>query len=246
MNKVELPHIYLINLDRSVQRYEVISQKLSIANVAYERFSAIDGYKLDITNLQTQYTFPGELLKGYLLGLNAKYLVHCAADGSIPLNLYGWRASAGELGCFCSHLTVWHKAVASGEGNIIIFEDDMYPLDNNSFKQSLTDFVEHLPESFDVAFIDLLHVVRGELHEIENNSYVKKPSDDFLAWGAHAYMLSTKGVNKLLSYSFYNQIEDVFIWNQFNQGDLEIYVSAQDFIGVGAQSSILFEMGRVG
>ena len=237
------PKIYLINLDRSIVRYKAVSNKLNATGIEYERFSAIDGYKINITNTQNNQSFLGESLKGVKLNPDVNYIINCLNDGSTQLHFYGWNATPGELGCWCSHYILWSN-VATTKENVIIFEDDMFPLNIKTFNSQMMDFVNHLPESFDVGFMDFNHIVEGKKTKLDDNPLISVPNIKFSAWGAHAYVISPKGANKLLAYPSYNEIEDVFIWDKFNLEELEVYISTLDFVGVGMQPSILSQMGR--
>ncbi|MCC8406854.1 MAG: glycosyltransferase family 25 protein [Rickettsia endosymbiont of Sceptobius lativentris] len=42
--------IFIVNLDRSTDRYNNISKQFDNNNLSYERFSAVDGYNLSITD----------------------------------------------------------------------------------------------------------------------------------------------------------------------------------------------------
>ena len=54
--------IYIINLDKSPQRYKEMQDKLKSVDfpVPITRFSAIDGRKITFTNSSTQEIFTGE------------------------------------------------------------------------------------------------------------------------------------------------------------------------------------------
>lgn len=199
----ELPSTYVINLDRSVKRYDLISTKLNNSCVEHERFRAIDGYQLKITNIENGKTVSGKNLheKKEKLNSDVKYLVHCTDDDSALLNIYHWPTTAGELGCWCSHYKLMLDAASKNE-NIIVFEDDMFPLNVKNFRKNMVDFVTSIPESFDVGFIDFDYIVYGFLIKLEDNPLISVPSDKFLAHGMHAYIISPKGISKLLSYPF--------------------------------------------
>ena len=38
--------VYLVNMDRSTERLEIMSQRLATLGIAFERVAAVDGYKL--------------------------------------------------------------------------------------------------------------------------------------------------------------------------------------------------------
>lgn len=87
---------YLINLDRSIDRLEVMKERLSAIGVTVERVPGIDGSKIDITSLSVDVPNP-----------------------SYPRTL-----TTGEIGCFLSHRKCWEKLVESGDDWALILEDD--------------------------------------------------------------------------------------------------------------------------
>lgn len=87
---------YLINLDRSKDRLEVMKERLSAIGVTVERVPGVDGSKIDIASLSVDVPNP-----------------------SYPRSL-----TQGEIGCFLSHRKCWEKLVESGDDWALILEDD--------------------------------------------------------------------------------------------------------------------------
>ncbi|WP_017442536.1 glycosyltransferase family 25 protein [Rickettsia gravesii] len=58
--------IFIVNLDRSTDRYNNISKQFDNNNLFYERFSAVDGYNLSITDAEGK-RFTGLDVKNNLL-----------------------------------------------------------------------------------------------------------------------------------------------------------------------------------
>ena len=91
----------VINLDRSLDRWEFISQQFSNLNLPITRVSGVDGYQLSAETLlnlqpplQEKWEFPRRLLPG-------------------------------EIGCYLSHIKCWKILVESGEPWALVAEDDI-------------------------------------------------------------------------------------------------------------------------
>ncbi|SNR66082.1 glycosyltransferase family 25 protein [Puniceibacterium sediminis] len=91
--------VQIINLDRSVARYEHISAACERAGLAHERLSAVDGSQLDLTRLEGYRAWQARLYYGRVL-------------------------SAGELGCYMSHLNAARRFLQSGQEFGLVLEDD--------------------------------------------------------------------------------------------------------------------------
>ena len=109
--------IFVINLDRDHQRLHRFTQRMHKTNLPFQRFSAIDGKKLN----------PKQLIK----------------DEKISPS-FAKIATPGEIGCALSHITLWKKAQQSTKPYIVIFEDDLMlesKLSNQLLKLSL--YIDH-------------------------------------------------------------------------------------------------------
>ena len=88
---------YLINMDKSRDRLEIMQKRLSTMGIDFERISAVDGSLLS----------PDELR-----------IVHS------PNRRYPNALTLGEVGCFFSHKKCWETFIASGEPWALVLEDD--------------------------------------------------------------------------------------------------------------------------
>ncbi|MFB9948040.1 glycosyltransferase family 25 protein [Rhizobium puerariae] len=96
---------YVINLDGSNDRLQAISKRLSDFGVAFERVSAVDGRKLDLSTLPDYDPDRAERYMGRSL-------------------------VGGEIGCYRSHLKVAERFLASDARYALVLEDDALPLCN--------------------------------------------------------------------------------------------------------------------
>lgn len=94
---------FVINLDRSTDRLERISQRLQQLGLPFTRVSAVDGRQL------------GERERGE------------AIDEATFQRLHGMTSLPGELGCYLSHVKVMHAFLATDAEAALILEDDVQP-----------------------------------------------------------------------------------------------------------------------
>jgi|Laugrespbdmm15sd_2_1035082.scaffolds.fasta_scaffold03519_1 GR25 family glycosyltransferase involved in LPS biosynthesis len=122
------------------------------------------------------------------------------------VNFYSNFGPSGSIGCSLSHLKTWKTFLESGKDYCIIFEDDVVLKKNftKRFKRAL----KYTPNDYDILYLgnfggtknknfftimfDFLQI-SSEYRQI--NKYIAKPK---VALGAHAYVLSKKGAEKLI------------------------------------------------
>ena len=93
--------IYVINLASSTQRMQAISEHLHSLGLAFERVEAVWGQDLSERELADLYSPQANHQRFYR-----------------PL-------SAGEIGCYASHLNVWRAMVDECVPVALVLEDDM-------------------------------------------------------------------------------------------------------------------------
>ena len=123
-----IPPIYVVNLDRSIDRWEAISQVMSEAQLNVLRLAGVDGRKLNKLELKQNST----LLSTYL-------------------------QPRGVVGCYLSHRKFWQLVVDQNYDSAIIFEDDVVLIPNfkHVLEESLTKLArDHI--EYDVIFIGAL------------------------------------------------------------------------------------------
>jgi GR25 family glycosyltransferase involved in LPS biosynthesis len=102
MNKY-VDNVYLINMDKDIDRLERVKKECEIVNIEFERF-------------------PGIKLSDLSKNIMDKYVPH-------ETQLYG---ANGMIGCGLSHLFVWKDAIKKNYKNILVLEDDVYFTDDFS------------------------------------------------------------------------------------------------------------------
>jgi glycosyl transferase family 25 len=88
--------LIIINLEKSKERLNRISNSLNKLKLSFERFNAIDGYSLTHEEIQNNTTFIGR----------------------------NFLCNRGIIGCSLSHLNIWKKFIESEDELICICEDD--------------------------------------------------------------------------------------------------------------------------
>jgi glycosyl transferase, family 25 len=91
--------ILVINLDRATDRMHDATRNLKRSGLSFTRFSAVDGEMLTL-DLVSELTAP-----------------RAGRGFKRPL-------SRAEVGCFASHLLVWHRIAQGGHARVIVLEDD--------------------------------------------------------------------------------------------------------------------------
>jgi GR25 family glycosyltransferase involved in LPS biosynthesis len=115
-----------------------------------------------------------------------------------------------KIGCAMSHIKTWESVRDNNDEFALILEDDTRFQSN--FKEELKKKLNSVPKDFDILYIGCFIGCDTEgkknlLHNIHSISYsglkYKKINNDIyvpsLPFGLHSYIVSKKGVNKLLS-----------------------------------------------
>jgi glycosyl transferase family 25 len=162
---------YVINLDRSQERYEYIKPNITALGLDTVRVPAVDG------NLLTD----AEIAAKVDLNSYKKYLGHLPKKGTI--------------GCSLSHIKVWQAFLNSNLEYAVVFEDDV------SFNPAqLKAAIEELPEHntrWDIAAFEIYH---GGMPLIVNELSNQKKLAVYLTEISHtgAYMLNRHAATELL------------------------------------------------
>jgi GR25 family glycosyltransferase involved in LPS biosynthesis len=180
----ELPPIYVLNLDRSVQRWDRVSKELEQAGLQAHRFPAVDGKLLSAEELRNSTTALSRFFQ-----------------------------PPGVIGCYLSHRKFWQLVIDQQIPEAIILEDDVQLVDNFKEKlhQHLQQL--NRTDSYDVILLGGIGRIHPEgkdrfISKIFS-SYIggvrkhqKLSKNTFVptrAAGTHAYMVSYQGAQKLLN-----------------------------------------------
>ena len=157
--------IYVINLERSLDRKKSITEMARVLKLDLTFVNAVDGRNVvDLTEL------------GYSRRNNRRH--------------YGRLLSAGEVGCYASHLKVAEKFVLSGEDICVVLEDDAYIADEFSeFFKKISQSPNSLPH--DALLINIgKSSARANLFEVLEN----KAKDPMGLFGTYQFPTTTRGL----------------------------------------------------
>jgi hypothetical protein len=185
--------VYCINLKHRTDRWERFSQQPELEelkkNYKFERIEAVNGSALNI-------------MKDDRISLRTKRNIkeHIRRDHE-ELN------SAGGVGCYLSHTSVWKKFLDSGDSYAMVLEDDaiLYNGFLSDFQQAMRD-TTLLPQMPDVWFFNvptpLYYEYKGKpypttVKEQNLGPWVTKTCSPFTG-----YLLSRNGAEKLLETAF--------------------------------------------
>lgn len=179
-----VPPVWVVNLDKSVERWRKSSEELESNGIVAERFSATLGKAMTDAELEENATF------------GARYF-----------------CTPGMIGCFMSHLRIWRRVVEEGHPAVVALEDDVVVL-HSDFNSRLQTLLKELPDDWDVCLLGAVGCIcsdkepfymklyglitgggrasPGKTRSISPNLFVPyRPA------GTHAYMVSQKGAAKL-------------------------------------------------
>uniref|UniRef100_A0A7S1SF49 Glycosyl transferase family 25 domain-containing protein n=1 Tax=Alexandrium catenella TaxID=2925 RepID=A0A7S1SF49_ALECA len=178
------PPVWVVNLDKSVERWKTCQEELAANGITAERFPATLGKSMTDEELKEKTTWA------------ARYF-----------------CTPGMIGCFMSHLRIWNRVAKEGHPAVVVFEDDIVIL-HKDFNSQLQSLLKELPDDWDVCLLGAVGCVAperepfymrlyglvtgggraspGKTRMVSPNVYVPyRPA------GTHAYMVSQKGAEKL-------------------------------------------------
>lgn len=166
------PPVYLINLERSTHRRELMDKNLKELDISYTVFHAIDGSKLSSDD-RSLYS----PLK--------------------TIEIHGRELSAGELGAALSHLKIYELMVASGIVEAVILEDDIHV---GEMFCRLVKMRDKLPPDWDIfSFSDSEYFAPfgSPVTDIYRFCRNTEPVN-----GSYAYIVTLNGARKLLKHAY--------------------------------------------
>jgi len=180
---IQTPPVWVVNLDKSVQRWKNCQEEFAKQGVKAERFPATLGKALTDEELKETCT------------RSARYF-----------------CTAGMVGCFMSHLNIWKKVAAEGPEAVVVLEDDvlLYPDFHGKLHTLLKELPEDWdvcllgavgcisPETEPI-HMKLYDIITGGGRPSPGKTRMISPNVfvPFRPAGTHAYMVSRKGAEKL-------------------------------------------------
>jgi len=193
--------IYLINLDRQkdrLHRFNKEVKRLKLNNGMssesfYERFSAIDGKKLNLNSPQEFVNKSYPLTAQYYVDPDPR-LLDIIKKKNINVELF-----PEEIAVALSHINIWKKIVQNKISYSLILEDDVFF--EKQFSQKLNDLWTELPirkkdgYKFDILYLSYQEVNHGALSTLYSEN-LKRLHRGY--WWLSGYILSYPAAKFLL------------------------------------------------
>lgn len=180
------PPIFILNLDRSKNRWENVLQEVQREGLIVERMPAVDGRSLSLKELQ-----------------------------QVSTQFARFFQPRGVLGCYLSHRKFWQTVIDRNLTSAIILEDDVRLVEKFQEKlESQLELLNiGVNRSYDVIFLGAIGRVDPKGNDglpqrifsayIGGSRPFKRLSDNYYQpsrpAGTHAYMVTNQGARKLLS-----------------------------------------------
>lgn len=225
-DKSGINRIFVINLDRQKERWQLIQKELNRIEVKNnknllsftERFSAIDAenHTINTNNIRTSYKLEDQ----YLVDPNPRLLdIIREKDTNIDL-------TKQEIAVAESHISIWNKISNQNINSALILEDDVYF--ENKFSNRLNCIWEEIIESkidFDIIYLSYKKVeYNPNIQQISNNLSIPIRG----IWWFSGYLLSNKGAKKLLDNL--PIIGPIDLWINHKFKDLKVLISNDSII----------------
>lgn len=138
--------------------------------------------------------------------------------GSSPSFMRGNRLTAGERGCMMSHLGVWTRALQDGHSSVMILEDDVDTYVGGPELQTMLNKIYHILPDFDIVYLGACMDACEKMEHLYENVYrTHRPIC------THAYILSAKGITKMLQRLPFSRPIDQEVAHAIKAGDLVAY-----------------------
>lgn len=242
--------IYVISLDRTPERFANVKKQFDRLNLKCERFSAVDGNLITVTDVETNQIIPwGSIYtKGYRYGAILKISQQEQYKNVEFFYKHDqYTPNPGEFGCAMSHRAVWADVVKHNYKKAIILEDDVVLEDN--FLKNFSQVMNNLPDDFDVFFLDIAAFLLEDtnyfvspffwLSKFSNTSfpyYAQVKSNNSNLWGLHGYVITHNSAKKLLKKTKFVNIP---IDNAVIFSGLKLYVSKIKLLSGSLENSII-------
>lgn len=150
--------IIVLTIERNKNRIEIIKDTLDGIN--FEIFIGVDGKNLNI----------GELLKSNIVSekINEVFI-----ETSIEyMNMKVEKIHINEIACALSHRNIYEHVVKNGLKRVLIFEDDVIPVEENL--KYLADTLNQLPNDWEVFYMG--HMINNDFSRTGKMKYLYLPN----------------------------------------------------------------------
>jgi len=170
-------HVYVLNLEKDLFKYEIVKEMLDKKNIRHQRFIGVDGYNGPIGTEEKLKEF-NNMLDEYR-GETDFYESLIKRAGAIFYNENaGALRTRGAMGCLLSHKKIIQDAIDNKYKKILILQDDIYF--HNQFEKILNDLEPTIKSG------TMVHLGATEFNEFVKYSKWPDPS-----WGYERVRYST-------------------------------------------------------
>jgi GR25 family glycosyltransferase involved in LPS biosynthesis len=183
--------VYVINLEKRPDKWDTVQLNFSETDLKLNRWNGVDGKNISEETIQKITTPKCNMICSY-----------------------------GMIGCWLSHFGIWNNIVKNNETNVLVLEDDAYPIDN--FNNLIKKLWPQVPNDWDIIYLgcsgsceknrlitNFYTITTGQ-----KNKYIykngKKLNNVYIPGTpltTHAYMISNKGARKLLQHPSFKKID---------------------------------------
>jgi GR25 family glycosyltransferase involved in LPS biosynthesis len=248
--------IYMINLDERPEKWKASIDRLSPYGIVPCRFSAVNGWKLSLEELDDVGLKFSPGMQGGFLGTCYHPHRNFEPDHE-TIQYYGQTyfchcLSRGAIGCTLSHLSVLKDAWDSGYETIWVMEDDIDIRRDPRVLSALIDELDALvgAKNWDVLFTDrdikdgngndvpnYWAGIRPDLYYVpEKNSYATRTGISQNFWkigarsGSHSMIIRRSGIDKLLRFFTAHQIFFPYDMEYILPLGINLYCIPQDVV----------------
>lgn len=200
--KIPWDRTICVNLDKNKDRWRKIVEYSNKNGINIERFPAVLGSSIDITN--TEQLSPTEIQLEWDTTINSMYDPNIRNPGKAVM-------TPGEIGCALSHIRIWKYFQNTNVKSVMIIEDDAEFV--NLFKEISETLWELKPLNWDIIFFGFTNA--GSKLQVYNK-YFYKPEYGFETVG---YVVSKQGLDKLVSLLPVSGPVDVWLSENFDKLD---------------------------
>ena len=225
----DLVDVYVINLDKHVDRLQIMQDYMDQEGIAFTRFAAVDGRTLfsltkDVIDHGVIVVDPDDPRSCNNRGC---FFKNFNVDGSPKTNDKWDQSAQGHIGCTLSHkgiLTDYQNS--SNKPYVLILEDDAVAnVDKGTLAQHLhallQDHQRLQKNGLDIDAMILSRVgtgVNSRLHL----SQVKRPEP-----GSHAYIVSSEKVDTFMQHLQEPHAAFYDVWWYFTSADIQLYAPSK-------------------
>ena len=198
--------IYVINLKSRPKRKERAEKELNKYNINYTFIEAVDGSKLNRTELENNNI--------------------CKCNGSYR------ELRKGEIGCYLSHLDCWKNILETKKDYGLVLEDDVVLVDD--FDNKFNEMFENVKDKeWDIICLGRRCQQYFKNCAVGNSVSESTYYPETLGYGTYAYIIKASTIEKLLktTYPIMKPI-DVVIIDEYYKKNIKVIGMNKDLVSV--------------